>query len=164
MARPAGRIPHTRAAAALRKANAGQPLSPRERQAIDNLSSRLSLNRPLDEYAPRTQRRYMKVAREGDRPHQIEQLRQRLAASNVDARDAHSPETIADLRNLYGDRFVYDLLAGQLHAIEQYQNGNLHAGHARWEARNEFTSRYRRDVYELDGTIDAYFYYHGSLS
>jgi aspartokinase len=164
MAGSARRIPHQRAAAALRKANAGESLTPRERQAIDNLTSRLGLNRPLDDYAPRTQRRYLKVAREGSRARQIETLRARLAASTIETRDAHSADAIQDLVNTYGERFVYELLAGQVRAMEQYAAGSTSAGAARWATRSEFLQRYRRDVYELDDVIDPYFYYHGSLS
>jgi hypothetical protein len=65
---------------------------------------------------------------------------------------------------MYGERFVYELLAGQLHAIEQYNAGHAGPGRARWDQRGDFLSRYRNDVYELDDVIDPYFYYHGSLS
>lgn len=182
----ARRIPYQRAAGALRKAEAGQSLSRHDQLALDNLQTRLGLPRPLTSYAPRTQRRYLKAAREGVTAHdinsaenarranaltgaarlrRIEELRLLVYNSTVEqARQVHTPDHVQDLIDLYGAPAVLDLYIGQVNAIRQYSAGHKAAGHSKWNGRRDFLSRYRSDVMELDEEIDPHFYYHGSLA
>lgn len=180
----ARRIPYQRAAGALNKARAGDALTRSDQLALDNLQSRLGLSRPLTSYAPRTQRRYLKAAREGvsasdinrreyrargdvatgtTRLALIEQYRRRIDSSTLERTDAHTPEAITDLINLYGEAFVLDILAAQVSSIEQYSAGNKGAGNRRWEARADLLARHRSAL-ELDEALDPYFWYHARMS
>lgn len=177
-------IPYQRAAGALRKAGAGQSLSRTDQVALDSLQQRLGLARPLSDYAPRTQRRYLQAAREGltaadinrrdyrsrgdtgtgtTRLALIEQYRRRIDSSTLERTDAHTPEAIEDLINLYGAAFVLDILAAQVSSIEQYSAGHKEAGGRRWEARGELLARHRSAL-DLDEALDPYFWYHARMS
>lgn len=181
----ARRIPHQRAAAALRKHDAGQELTRQDRLALDNLTSKLGLSKPIADYAPRTRRRYLAAAREGltaqevnrkewtSRPDgitgakrltAIENARAAIENSSVEgsAHQPHSREEVAHLIDLYGAPFVMRLLTDQLNSITAYQNGDNGPGRRRWFARDEIIAQYRDGLDVTD--LDPYFYYHGTLS
>lgn len=181
----ARRIPYQRAGAALRKLDTGAALSTQERLALDNLTARLGLNRPIESYAGRTRRRYLAAAREGltaeeanrrewakrpggvtgaKRRQEIERYRSAIERSSVEgsALQPHSREEIEHLINLYGEPFVHRILSDQFNSLAAYQDGNLEPGRRRWLAKDDIINQYRSGLEVTD--LDPYFYYHGTLS
>jgi hypothetical protein len=179
----ARRIPFARASAALAKQRAGQALSPGEQLALDKLQQRLGLDRPLIEYAARTQRRYLQAAREGltvkeinrrewrlrpdaltgpARRKEIERLRALIDGSTLNT-EYHSREDIEDLIDLYGERFVLRVLSDQVDSMIAYSEGRDVLGNRRWDKRVMLIDQYRDDMV-LDEIADPYFWYHGSIT
>jgi hypothetical protein len=182
---------------ALKRAAAGEALSEKNFDVVDlrRIEGYLKLKRgSLTAYAPRTQRRYLaaisqqktagiqssqeyaqRKARTFNKWHmtpnqyrKFAPIRNAILSSNVDINDMLDDDPIRDIVDMYGFKYVIDVLSQQLDSIKEYTAGNAGPGNRRWHSRGELEAdaqaRMKSSfaVYYANGT-DPYYYYHGYL-
>jgi len=163
----------------LRKFMRGEALSDIGRSDLDYLTRELRLPRPIETYAPRTQRRYMQAARAGRTAKEqraketreykqrkstfqqthaglstqqwktIDQLRKRVIALGVEVDPYMDDNVILDFAQLYGYEYLRTVLTQQIDSTEEYLRGNKQPGNERWNARGELETRFAASQHVL---------------
>lgn len=163
---------YAQAERALRRKQRGQPLTELDESDLTWLNRQLNLKRPLESYAPRTQRRYLaaarsnRTAREQNRkeyaerkqriatvkqthggltPAQwkvIERLRDGIDATGVDIYPYTTDEVLADFARMYGYDYLRTVLSQQLDSIHAFQRGDIIPGNDAWQGRGELEEQF----------------------
>jgi hypothetical protein len=170
------------AARALRYIAQGHPVTFSQADDLARVTGYLGLSRPLQDYAPRTQRRYIAAARRGQKaeharareresrssstrdiwgltPAQLTRLnkvRTPIIESGVDIREMLDPSVIKEIARMYGFQYLMDVLTQQLDSIKHYTDHNPAPGHARWVSRGELEAAARERMADKFAAI-SYF-------
>lgn len=157
---------------ALRMLMRGEPVSDLRHEDLDYLTRELRLPRPIQTYAPRTQRRHIAAARKGQTAREaskaerqatqsrrasftashgsltvtqwrtIDKLRKQVIALGVDVDPYMDDPVIIDFATLYGYDYLRTVLTNQIDSTQHYLNGDRTPGRARWDARGELETRF----------------------
>lgn len=131
---------------------------------LEYVQRRLGLKRSLQSYAPRTRRRYLASARQGQNreqalqrervlrkssaknkygltPSQLSRLdkyRIPIIDSGVDIGPYLEPDMIKDIVQMYGFDYMLSVLRDQYDSIKEYTKHNPLPGRERWNSRGEY--------------------------
>lgn len=150
----------------------GEPVSDLRREDLDFLTRELRLPKPIETYAPRTQRRYVAAARKGQTAKEagkaerraqqqrrgtfiqshgglsatqwrtVDKLRKQVIALGVDVDPYMDDPVIIDFAQLYGYQYLVTVLTNQIDSTQHYLNGDRTPGRTRWDARGELEHRF----------------------
>lgn len=150
----------------------GHVASPQETDDLTWFSETVGLNRPIQEYSPRSQRRIFQRLNEGAttskdiyrkeyvarkeatdesleehglKPAQwktIDRLRNQVVQYGVDADPYMDDEFLQEVALLYGYDYLHNVLTDQVDSIQKYLEGNPDPGNARWNARGSLEAHF----------------------
>lgn len=176
---------------ALAKQLQGRALSSSETRALESLQARTGARRPLAQYAPRTRRRYLAIARSTQTPGQAKATEyQRRKESVAQRTGGLTPTQYTEINKLlkqrnayfteqptaevdwdilsnfvmaFGYRHVRTILKEELESIRAYIREDSSIGQRRWDKRQDITKKYKKDVTLLLGNVDILYFYHGTM-
>lgn len=162
---------------ALRRLTKGEKVTTEAESDIRWLERTIGLNRPLESYSARSQRRFKqrlqegatsrkdiyrreyqarKTAKEdtleehGMTPSQwrvIEPLRDKLSSYGMDVDPYMDDEVLKDFATMYGYQYLRTVLTDQIDSVEQYLQGNIEPGNRRWTLRGTLEEQFAASVH-----------------
>lgn len=175
--------------AALNRLLAGETVAGAEQEALSWLESVVGARKPLQEYAPRTRRRYLAAAGRGQSAREVNAAEYARKKGKAAAKPSaprkptkaamrKEMERLADKRNeflpmsvvdwdvienfiqVFGEVHVLQILRNEVDSIEHYvYQHNREPGNRRWHNRVEEV--YPANFNEVLANTDILYYYHG---
>jgi hypothetical protein len=175
---------------ALRRFMKGEPVTGRRRDDLDYLTQQLRLPKPIETYAPRTQRRFVAGARKSRTRTEINRaeraayqsnratftashggltatqwrtirrLADRVTTLGVDVAPYMDDAVLVDFATMYGHTYLHTVLTNQIDSTEHYLRGDRTPGRARWDARGELEQQFAASVHIIHASGSDPYYYY----